>query len=119
MITLDELVRRHERLTVARIEAWIERGLLRPVDVQGAARGECLCCGFTPLDAARVSLLYELSEELSFDEESLDTVVDLIDQVHGLRHQLGCLAQAIAQQSEDVQRAIAAAVRGLEGGRSS
>jgi chaperone modulatory protein CbpM len=118
MITLDELVHRHQRLTLARIEGWIERGLLRPVDVEGAALGGCLCCGFTPVDAARVSLLYELSEELAFDDEALETVVDLIDQVHGLRHQLGCLAQAIAQQSEDVQRAIAAAVRVMESGRS-
>jgi chaperone modulatory protein CbpM len=119
MITLDELVHRHARLTLARIEAWVERGLLRPVDVEGAASGGCLCCGFTPVDAARVRLLYELSEELAFDDEALETVVDLIDQVHGLRHQLGSLAQAIAQQSEDVQRAIAAAVRALESGRSS
>ena len=119
MITLDELVRRHARLTLARIEAWVERGLLRPVDVEGAARGGCLCCGFTSVDAARVSLLYELSEELAFDDETLETVVDLIDQVHGLRHQLGCLAQAIGQQPEDVQRAIAEAVRALESGRSS
>ncbi|HEX2884908.1 hypothetical protein [Vineibacter terrae] len=117
MITLDDLVHRHQRLTVTRIEAWIERGLLRPVDVQGAAQGGDLCCGFTPVDAARVSLLYELSEDLSFDDESLETVVDLIDQVHGLRHQIGTLAQAIAQQSEDVQRAIAAAVKAIEAGR--
>lgn len=115
MITLDELVRRHQRLTVTRIEAWIERGLLRPVDVQGKAGGDgCLFCGFSPVDAARVSLLYELTEELSFGDESLDTVVDLIDQVHGLRHQLGTLAQAIAQQSEDVQRAIAASVKAID-----
>jgi chaperone modulatory protein CbpM len=116
MITLDELVRRHQRLTVTRLEAWIERGLLRPVDVQGAARDGDLCCGFTDIDAARVGLLYELSEELSFDDEALDTVVDLIDQIHGLRHQLGCLAQAVAQQPDDVQRAIAAAVRAIESG---
>src|SRR4029450_4015546 len=105
MITLDDLVHRHKRLTVTRIEAWIDRGLLRPVDVQGAARGGDLCCGFTPVDAGRGALLYELSEDLLFDDDTLATVVDLIDQVHGLRHQIGTLAQAIAQQSEDVQRA--------------
>ena len=111
MITLDELTRRHARLTVARLEAWITRGLLRPVDVQGMALGGEMCCGFTAVDAARVALLYELSEELLFDDDTLDTVVDLIDQIHGLRHHLGNLAEAIAQQPEDVQRAIAAAVR--------
>lgn len=119
MITLDELTRRHARLTVARIETWVERGLLRPVDVQGEAQGSRLCCGFTTIDAARVSLLYELSEDMHFDDEVLDTVVDLIDQIHGLRHQLGTLAQAIAQQPEDIQRAIAASVRALDVRRSS
>ena len=117
MITFDDLVRRHQRLTVHRVEAWIERGLLRPVDVQGAASGCDFCCGFTTIDAARVSLLYELSEELRFDDNSLETVVDLIDQVHGLRHQLGTLAQAIMQQPEDVQHTIAAAVKTIEAGR--
>jgi ABC-type transporter Mla subunit MlaD len=48
----------------------------------------------------------------------LDTVVDLIDQIHGLRHQLGTLAQAIAQQPADIQRAIAASVRALDNRRS-
>lgn len=114
MITLDDLVRRHAGLTVARLESWVERGLLRPVDVQGTVEGSRLCCGFTQVDAARVSLLYELTEELSFDDDSLDTVVNLIDQIHGLRHQLATLTQAIAQQSEDVQRAIAMAVRAIE-----
>ncbi|MCW5746467.1 MAG: transcriptional regulator [Alphaproteobacteria bacterium] len=119
MITLDDLVRRHAHLTVARIEAWIERGLLRPIDVAGVARDGDLCCGFTATDAARIGLLYELSEDLRFDDESLDTVVDLIDQVHGLRHQLALLAQAIAQQPEEVQRTIAAAVRTLGRGPTS
>jgi chaperone modulatory protein CbpM len=100
---------------MARLEAWVERGLLRPVDVQGEAQDGGLCCGFTPVDAARVALLYELSEELSIDDNALDTVVDLIDQIHGLRHQLACLARAIAGQSDDVQRAIAAAVKAARG----
>jgi chaperone modulatory protein CbpM len=117
MITLEELTRRHARLTVSRVEAWIERGLLRPVDIEGTVRGGDLCCGFTGIDAARVALLYELSEELLFDDDTLDTVVDLIDQIHGLRHQLGRLAEAIARQPEAVQREIAQAVRSLETAR--
>jgi chaperone modulatory protein CbpM len=116
MITLDDLIRRHTRLTVARLDAWVTRGLLRPVDIQGAAQSGNLSCGFTAVDAARIAFLYELSEDLLFDDETLDTVVDLIDQIHGLRHQLGSLTQAIAQQPEDVQHAIAAAVRARSAG---
>jgi chaperone modulatory protein CbpM len=117
MIMLDELLRRHARLTEARIEDWIARGLLRPVDIAGAAMAGGVCCGFTDIDAARIGLLCELSDELMFDDEALDTVVDLVDQVHGLRHQLAAFTQAIAQQPDDVQRAIAAALRAIERGQ--
>lgn len=114
MIMLDELLRRHAQLTAARIENWIGRGLLRPVDVAGAALPGGVCCGFTVVDAARIGFLYELSEDLAFDDETLDTVVDLIDQIHGLRHQLASLTQAIAQQPDDVQRAVAALVGAIQ-----
>ena len=72
--------------------------------------------GFDILVANSGTVVRKPPEELSIDDDALDTVVDLIDQIHGLRHQLACLATAIAGQSEDVQRAIAAAVKAARGG---
>ena len=114
MSTLDELLRLHQRLTAMQIEQWITRGLLRPQappdDDMPVREIE-----FAPVDVARVRLLWELHEELQFDDEALETVVQLIDQSQSLRRQLDVLGRAIAAQPADVQRAIAAAVRAAWG----
>jgi chaperone modulatory protein CbpM len=107
MSTLDELIRLHRRLTVVHIEQWITRGLLRPQAPADDPRE----IDFAPVDVARVHLLWELHEELAFDDEALETVVRLIDQAQALRHQLDVLRRAVAAQPDDVQRAIAEVVR--------
>ena len=64
------------------------------------------CCGpsadgeawsFEPVDVARARLLAELTDEMGFDDEAVETVVDLLDQVHTLRRQLHQLGQAIGR----------------------
>ena len=66
------------------------RGLLRPT-----AEGEAWT--FEPVDVARARLLAELADEMGFDDEAVETVVDLVDQVHTLRRQLDQLGQAIGR----------------------
>ena len=107
MMLLAELMRRHRGLTVIHVEQWIARGLLRPpqADIPVAE------IPFSDPDAARVRLLYELVEDLQFDEDALQAVVGLIDQVHDLRHQLAEVMRAIARQPADVQRSIATLLR--------
>ncbi|MFZ5781399.1 MAG: chaperone modulator CbpM [Pseudomonadota bacterium] len=106
MTTLDDLLHVHTRLTTVHIERWVARGLLRP-----AEQGETW--SFEPVDVARVRLLADLSEDLGFDEEAMETVVGLLDQVHTLRHQLHRLGLAIGRQPTDVRDAIAAALKDL------
>ena len=57
------------------------RGLLRPT-----AEGDAWT--FEPVDVARARLLAELADEMGFDDEAVETVIDLVDQVHTLRRQL-------------------------------
>lgn len=106
MTTLDELLRLHGRLTVVHVERWVQRGLLRP-----AAAGDDWV--FEPIDVARARLLAELTDEMGFDDETIETVVDLLDQVHTLRHQLHQLGQAIGRQSPETREAIAVALKTL------
>ncbi len=106
MTTLDDLLHVHARLTAVHIERWVARGLLRPTD-QGEG------WSFEPVDIARVRLLADLSEDMGFDDDSMATVVDLLDQVHTLRHQLHRLGLAIGRQPADVRDAIAAALKEL------
>jgi chaperone modulatory protein CbpM len=106
MTTLDELLRAHGSITTVHVERWVERGLLRPT-----ADGEAWV--FEPVDVARACLLADLSDQLGFDEESVETVVDLIDQVHTLRRQLHQLGLAIGRQPIETREAIAVALKAL------
>jgi chaperone modulatory protein CbpM len=106
MTTLEELLREHDRLTTVHVERWVARGLLRP-----SADGENWT--FEPVDVARARLLADLTEQMGFDEESIETVVDLLDQVHTLRRQLRQLGLAIGCQPNETREAIAVALKDL------
>ena len=109
MIGLDELLRLHGRLTAFHVERWVARGLLRPV-------GGADAWTFEQVDVARVRLLAELVDDIGLDDDTIETVIGLVDQVHTLRSQLGLLAQAIAEQPPETREAIAAVLQRL--GRS-
>jgi len=106
MTTLEELLRVHERLTTVHVERWVARGLLRP-----SADGQDWV--FEPVDVARARLLADLTGDLGFDEEAVETVVDLLDQVHTLRRQLHQLGLAISRQPPEAREAIAVALKDL------
>jgi chaperone modulatory protein CbpM len=106
MTTIEELLRVHGRLTTVHVERWVERGLLRP-----SADGDAWI--FEPVDVARARLLADLVDEMGFDDEAVETVVDLLDQVHTLRRQLHQLGLAIARQPTETREAIAVALKEL------
>jgi chaperone modulatory protein CbpM len=106
MTTLDELLGTHGRLTTVHVERWVQLGLLRPT-----ADGEAWA--FEPVDVARARLLAELVDEMGFDEESAETVIDLLDQVHTLRRQLHQLGLAIGRQPAETREAIALALKAV------
>ena len=106
MTTLAELLSLHHGITEVHVERWVARGLLRP-----SADGERWI--FEPVDVARALLLADLSDGMGFDEESMETVVDLLDQVHTLRRQLHRLGLAIGRQPVETREAIAVALKDL------
>ena len=108
MTGLDDLLRAERGLTTVHVERWVARGLLRPT-----AEGEQWI--FEPVDVARAQLLADLTGDLGFDDESAETVVDLLDQVHTLRRQLHQLGLAIGQQPTQTREAIAVALNDLRG----
>lgn len=103
MTTLDELLLAHGRLTTIHVERWIARGLLRP-------SGTAETWSFEQIDVARARLLAELVGELGIDDETVETVVDLVDQVNTLRRQLDLVGHAIAEQPAATREAIAGAL---------
>ena len=114
MTTLDELLGLHNRLTVMRVERWVARGLLRPTG--GIDAGGTDAWTFEQIDVARVRLLAELADDIGFDDDTVETVIGLVDQVHTLRGQIDLLARAIAEQPPATREAIAITLRRL--GRS-
>ena len=80
------------------IETWVEAGWLRPVTRDGKR-------DFTEVDLARARLILDLREELGINDEGIAVILDLIDQLHGVRRALDSLLFAIsAQPPESRQR---------------
>ena len=62
---------------------------------------------------ARARFLSELSDEMGFDDEAVETVLGLVDQVNTLRRQLDLLGRAIAEQPGENREALAASLARL------
>ena len=66
------------RLDAQALDAWIEAGWLRP-------HGDDPEPEFSDIDLARVRLIADLRGDLGLNDEAIPVVLDLIDQIHGLR----------------------------------
>jgi chaperone modulatory protein CbpM len=76
MRTAEFLMQSHLETRV--LDAWIETGWLRP---HGAAPE----LEFSEIDVARARLIGDLRRDLGVNDEAVPVVLDLIDQIHGLR----------------------------------
>lgn len=108
MIGLEEVVALVGRIEAAELERWCVEGWVK-------AEREAEQWRFAEVDVARVQLICELKVDLAIDDEALPVILDLMDQVHGLRSRLAALARAVAAEPEDVRRRIAAAIARDEG----
>jgi chaperone modulatory protein CbpM len=91
----------HARLDAHVLEAWIEYGWLVP-------RREPDMREFSEIDLARVQLIRDLKEDMGVNDEGVAVVLDLIDQIHGLRRTLRGLVSALSAQPEELRRQIVA-----------
>ena len=102
-------MRTREFLVAARIEetvltAWVEAGWLIP----GREQQEH---DFSETDLARARLIRDLQHDMGVNEEAVPIILDLIDQVHGLRQMLREVATAVCAQPEDMREQIAAEMK--------
>lgn len=97
------------RLDAGTLEAWIEAGWLLPPRNGDGVR-------FSEADLARAGLIRDLTKDMGVNDEGVTVILDLVDQVHGLRRTLRELIAAIYTQSETLRRQIAA--EALEATRS-
>jgi chaperone modulatory protein CbpM len=98
MLTEGEVVARVRSLTVMRLRIWVQQGWIRP---QGAPAP-----GFSEADIARAALICDLEDRLGFAEEDVPVLLNLIDQIHGLRAELKCLLEALENLPPDVRTTV-------------
>src|SRR2546422_652289 len=87
MIDTNEFLT-HARVDAEMIEVWIEAGWLVPHRDADDQR-------FSDVDLARALLIRDLQQDMGVNEEGVSVVLDLIDQIHGLRRTLRELLPAV------------------------
>lgn len=106
MLDVAAVVARVDGLSEERLTVWVEEGLVRPAVPGREPR-------FAEIDIARLRLLVTLESELAVERETVPLVVELLDQIHGLRQALRTLGEAVAQQPDEVRAEIRATVSAL------
>jgi len=66
---------------------------------------------FSEADVARAELIRDLRNDLGVNDDGVEVILNLLDQIHGLRQTLNDLIQAVRGQPETVQQRIAAILR--------
>lgn len=79
-----------------RLQAFIERGWISPPILEGRP-------AFRDVDVARAALIADLADELGVNDEGVDLVLDLLDQLYGLRMAFGNLIEALEVQPHGVR----------------
>jgi chaperone modulatory protein CbpM len=73
------------------LDVWIEEEWLVP---SGTATERA----FSEADLARVELIRDLIQDLGVNDEGVGVILNLLDQLHGLRRALADLVQSVRQQ---------------------
>jgi chaperone modulatory protein CbpM len=94
-----EVVARVEGLTVTRLRAFVAAECVLPAEREGRL-------AYREGDLARLRLLAELADDFGLDADAAAVVVSLVDQIHGLRHQLRRLGEAVAAEHPEVRARI-------------
>ena len=86
------------------LEGWVAAGWLTPNAEEGMQQ-------FSEIDVARARLIQDLRRDIGVNDEGVGVILDLIDQLHGLRRTLGDLLSAIHAQPQDMRERLAVHVR--------
>lgn len=98
MLSEQDIVERVQHLTVTRLRVWVRQGFIKPADETAQ--------NFSEADLARAALISNLEDELGFSEEDVPVLLNLIDQIHGLRSELFGLLEALDELPPDVRTTV-------------
>ena len=94
----QDVVARVQSLTVTRLRVWVSQGLIKPAD-DAAQR-------YSEADIARAALIRTLEDELGFAAEDVPVLLNLIDQIHGLRSELRGLIEVLDELPPDIRSTV-------------
>jgi chaperone modulatory protein CbpM len=80
------------QLDRATLEVWIEEEWLVPI-------GTATELAFSEADLARAKLIRDLIQDLGVNEEGVGVILNLVDQMHGLRKALADILQSVHERS--------------------
>ncbi|ARO33814.1 MULTISPECIES: chaperone modulator CbpM [unclassified Rhizobium] len=103
----DHEFRLYLKIDVVQLDFWVEQGWLIP-ETSGEKRQ------FRDADVARARLILDLMGNMGVNEAGVDVVMDLVDQLHGIRGTMSQLMTAISRQERDVQRRLLECLEDLE-----
>ena len=98
MLSERDLLARVHRITVTRLRVWVAQGWIKPADERAQSYSEA--------DLARAALICNLEDELGFAEEDVPVLLNLIDQIHGLRAELKGLVDALDDLPPDLRATV-------------
>jgi chaperone modulatory protein CbpM len=108
MLTERDLLSRVQHLTVTRLRVWVAQGWIKPA---GAAAQN-----YSEADLARAALICNLEDELGFAEEDVPVLLNLIDQIHGLRAELKGLLDALEDLPPETRATVRMRITQIRGG---
>jgi chaperone modulatory protein CbpM len=88
------------RLDGNMLEGWVAAGWLTPNAEEGMQQ-------FSEIDLARARLIQDLRRDIGVNDEGVGVILDLIDQLHGLRRTLGRLLTALQAQPQELRERLA------------
>ena len=95
------------RLHLLDLRSWVRKGWVRPARSDDGPL-------FDELDLARIRLICDLRMEMSLPADAVPMILSLLDQLHGLRHELRALAEAVDRQPEETRSAVLEAYERLD-----
>jgi chaperone modulatory protein CbpM len=98
------------RIELEVLESWVEAGWLIPC-MEGDTRR------FSDIDVARCHLIRDLKHDLGVNDEGIPVILDLVDQVHGLRRTLRSLLSTLDAQPDAMRRRLLADIGARRGDR--
>lgn len=93
------------------LQSWIAAGWIH-------APGGADASAFSEMDVARAQLIRDLAGPMGVNPDGVAVILDLIDQIHGLRRALRGLSMAVSMQDPDVRRRIWSDASEPAGGRN-